>query len=248
MATNKLCEAESAGLRSALSACELANQRGIKAELVIVLNGPNAKQLKEQVKEQVASINAKSPSVKILQSNLEQLTAALNFGLDRCSGAWISRFDADDECLEDRLIQINELACSNVDIIAASAIYKNGKDEWLVKPLPLRRVLYLQTPFIHPAVTINTEFLRRIGGYAGFKYAQDYALALSAFDAGARYLIHHKPVIKYNVSEAQAEKYEMSIAMQIGTAVSRLIIKFDSTLFISIVLKIGRIFIRKAFY
>lgn len=206
-----------------------------KAEVVIVVNGHNPNETAAQL-ESIFLYDF----VKVLTSEIRQLTSNLNFGLNFSKGEYIVRFDSDDICLPNRLELIDKiLDCESVkpDLIAGSALYVDNEKVELKKPLPLNHVLKAKSPFIHPALTIKRKTLIDLGGYMGFQYAQDYELALRCFYNDCSYVIDKQPHIKYICSESQVYKRILSYSMQLSYIYQRLLIKFDIQLLFFFIIK-----------
>lgn len=243
MATNKFGSNEENSIRSAIIACEFANQNNIPSEVILVVNGNNASYLEKEI----LGIFKNKP-IKIFKSVLAQLTASLNYGLNFCQGEYISRFDSDDKCIKERLVILDKYTKDLPDIIAAPAVYNDSGKEHIVYPKGLANTLYLQTPFIHPATSFKRNFLvNELNGYLGFEYSQDYNLALRSFDAGASYKIIDEPLIEYTIGESQKLKKDTSITMQIACGFQRLLNKFSFKLALFILIKIIRHYLNKLF-
>ena len=150
--------------------------------------------------------------IKVVDTTGLALPSALNFGLDKCTGEFIARFDADDIMLPGRLknqvlfLQKNPdyIVCGGQIVIidenqklALSAPYYNLGDR------SLKRKIQYKCPFPHPASLIRAHALRSVRGYAPqFKFAEDYELWLRLSSLG-KFANLMKPMIAYRVYESQ---------------------------------------------
>ena len=132
--------------------------------------------------------------IKIFTKSNTGLTSSLNYGIERATGSWIARIDADDISTKHRLReQLKETyKCGNVVLVGSgltfidasganlnSYIYPNQKARLR------RRITSGKAFFPHSSAFINTQALRSIGGYReAFKRAQDLDLWLRLIEVG----------------------------------------------------------------
>jgi glycosyltransferase involved in cell wall biosynthesis len=124
------------------------------------------------------------------------LVASLNEGMEIAKGKYIARMDADDISLPERLeSQIHLMEIQNLDICGChyEIINENSKkiDVCLV-PLDcnsLMLFLVFSIPFSHGSVLMRHDFLKVHNFKYGrrFKYAEDKALWIEMYQAGARF-------------------------------------------------------------
>jgi glycosyltransferase involved in cell wall biosynthesis len=99
------------------------------------------------------------------------LAASLNRGLDRASGKYVARLDADDVALPDRLrLQVEQLAGGARTAVVGSAIVdlddngQRGRTHAMPRGTrPLRWHALFSSPFFHPTVLVDREALERHG-------------------------------------------------------------------------------------
>ncbi len=143
------------------------------------------------------------------------LAASLNRGLDRASGRYVARLDADDVALPDRLaLQVARLRREPEAAIAGTAILEVDENDVFGRlhrmPLDARPVRWLSlftSPLVHPTILVDREVLDR----HGFRYdswyleSEDYDLLtrLLGVAEGANL---PQPLVLYRQHPGQASK------------------------------------------
>lgn len=129
------------------------------------------------------------------------LVGALNAGISLCESRYVARFDADDRAHPDRLSRQVDFLDTNADIDAVGSQIRCFPDErvakgfriyerWingLISPEDIAREIYIESPLVHPSVTIRREVLDRSGGYVDNGWPEDYDLWLRLHTAGSRF-------------------------------------------------------------
>lgn len=144
--------------------------------------------------------------IVISQEN-KGLTKSLNVAIDRCSGKYIFRQDADDISLPFRLekcIQIFEQL--DVDFLASSAYTNtiNGYIEIPNKKLINKdylKILKYGNYFIHGTFGFKADILKQARYDESFKYAQDYELILRLLKQGKRFIFLSEPLYFFRKSK-----------------------------------------------
>ncbi len=139
--------------------------------------------------------------VRVVRGPGRGLVAALTEGLRQCRGAFISRMDADDEALPERLarsIDTLEREPGLAGVGTQVEIFREDQPvspnmqaygAWLsslTTPEQLRRDRFVESPLCHPSVTLRREALERAGGWEEGPFAEDYQLWLKLLDSGAQ--------------------------------------------------------------
>jgi len=151
-----------------------------------------------QILDQLASQDSR---VRVQHLGHQGLIQALNAGIDVCRGAYIARFDADDRAHPDRLAHQLGYLQENRDIDAVGTQIHCFPDDrvaegfrvyeaWingLITPEEIAREIYIESPLVHPTVTVRADALRRIGGYQENGWPEDYDLWLRLHTAGSRF-------------------------------------------------------------
>ena len=162
-------------LYTAINSC-LQQETNFSYEIVIVTNGLEASQIKDEI------ISKFRNKLRVFSSELIGLSANLNVGLKYCRGEYVLRFDADDICLSNRVeTQIRfMLENRDVDISYGNAIiinddgdrtgyYKSSKQSAL-------GFLVFSNYVSHPTVCYRKEFILSSGGYREKLASEDYDL------------------------------------------------------------------------
>lgn len=144
-------------------------------EFIIVLNGISAKD---------SDIFAKKISdhrIRLLISNFRYLNCALNLGIQKASGEYIVRMDADDLSIPSRLSTINKTIndLTNTPIVIYSDydfIDKNNIITTNQKKVGKLKNIFYRNVINHPTAIIKREALLNLGGYLGSIFSEDYDL------------------------------------------------------------------------
>jgi glycosyltransferase involved in cell wall biosynthesis len=142
----------------------------------------------------------RDPRVRVLRSG-GGLVAALNLGLGACRAPLLARLDGDDVCHPRRLeLQAAYLeAHPETGLVACGFRHfprntmKRGMlhyEQWqnsLVDHDRIIRDLYVESPFVHPAVLTRTALVTGLGGYRDLGWPEDYDLWLRMAAAGIRF-------------------------------------------------------------
>jgi glycosyltransferase involved in cell wall biosynthesis len=136
--------------------------------------------------------------VRLLRQDACGIAAALERGRGECRGEWIARLDADDEALPGRIpAQLSALA-ADPELAAVggrAVIFRDDGPvpegmvhyvEWVNAQRELHRVLLVESPLFHPAVTLRASAVAAVGGYRDGDLPEDYDLWLRLVAAGWR--------------------------------------------------------------
>ncbi|MBK34580.1 MAG: glycosyl transferase [Gemmatimonadetes bacterium] len=136
--------------------------------------------------------------IRILNYPHRGLIDSLNDGIVECRAPLIARFDADDRARPHRLERqvayldrhpgIAAVGCqvhcfSDTGIAEGFRVYEawiNG----LLSPEEIAREIFIESPLVHPSVTIRRSILDEVGGYMERGWAEDYDLWLRIHGAG----------------------------------------------------------------
>ncbi len=158
------------------------------------------------------------------QSDDHGIVAALNMALAAARAPYVARMDADDRMHPSRLaMQIAALdgdpalfgvACRTSafpdedlrDGMREYLAWQNG----LVAPEELARDRFIESPVVHPSVTMRTEVLReRLGGWRDRGWPEDWDLFLRAFESGLRLRRLTEPLFEWRQHAAQATRNDL---------------------------------------
>lgn len=146
-----------------------------------------------------AALLAEAPKTKLIRQAHKGLVAALNHGLEHCSGELIARLDADDVAhprrfeLQRRALHDDPtlaLVGSSIRIFPSTQVKSGFRryERWLNGLLThdeIVRDLWVESPFAHPSVTMRRGWLN--DGYRDFDGPEDYDLWLRLAEKGARF-------------------------------------------------------------
>jgi glycosyltransferase involved in cell wall biosynthesis len=145
---------------------------------------------------------AADPRVRVIAQDALGLVPALNRGLLAVRAPFVARMDADDVADPRRLeLQAAALAAdaaltaigSRVRLLAPPAARVDGMRayvDWqngLLTHDEIVRDFHVESPLVHPSVTMRTEALRSLSGYRAIDGPEDYDLWLRGLAAGWRY-------------------------------------------------------------
>lgn len=139
--------------------------------------------------------------IKLVETNICQLSFNLNYGLNLAIGKYIARIDADDIAHPKRIEkQIEILNKFDYDVIGSNIDLINSKGDYInTITFPetnksIRRKILYRSVLAHPTVLIKKDILLANSGYLGGQYAQDYDLWLR--------LMRDKKIQFYNIQES----------------------------------------------
>lgn len=182
----------------------ILNQTYSHFEFIIVLDNPNNQEIFDLLKKYK---NSDHRIKLIINEKNEGLAFSLNKAIDSASGCYIARMDADDKSMETRLEeQIKYLIDNRLDVVSTNCIYidENGvqigtKSQIPILPNELKRILPFGSSIIHPSVLMSKVAFDNVGGYRGFRTAQDYDLWLRMLSYGYNIGSIDKPLIYYRI-------------------------------------------------
>ena len=160
--------------------------------------------------EIIESYKKKNDKVKLFKNKTNLgLTKSLNILIEKSSGQYIARQDADDISLHHRVQeQMKLLKRDNLDFCTTRAIIKDSKK---LRPgvssfLPKKVALKFKNPFIHGTLLVKKTVINKIGNYdENFYYAQDYKLFFDLLEYNYNFKVISKPHyilnVKNNISE-----------------------------------------------
>lgn len=141
------------------------------------------------------------PRFKLVNSSGAGLVDALNTGLERCSGTWIARMDADDISLPHRIEKQHRLAeSSGPGMVVSCRVRSFPRDvvtrgyrlyeQWLnglTEPEEIEKSLFIESPVPHPTAFYHRQSILAEGGYTERELPEDYELWLRLWSRGYRF-------------------------------------------------------------
>ncbi len=135
-------------------------------EVIFVANGDKAHCISLYIKKFF-----KDERIKIYETQIGQLSHALNLAISNASGDYIARMDADDISLPERLTkQLEYLRSHNLDMVGSDIIHIDTNGEAIgIKHYPkglnkINKQLYFRNTFSHSTILIkkNTHCSERL--------------------------------------------------------------------------------------
>lgn len=154
-------------------------------------------------------------------SKNQGLSRALNTCLERASGKYIARMDADDISRHDRFQKQWEYLerYPEIAMVGTGAELFNAEGCWgqrIPPQYPRREDFLMGSPFIHPTIMMRKEVYQDLGGYSTENYAErteDYDLFMRMYAKGYQAVNLQEPLLQYreDVGAYQKRKYRYRI-------------------------------------
>jgi glycosyltransferase involved in cell wall biosynthesis len=181
------------------------------SQVVLVLDGPVGQDQEDVIKGFASDARVPQLTVVRLLNNVG-LAAAMNAGLEHCSGDFVMRMDSDDISLPDRLeLQISYASLHpDIDLISSwsEEFFEDGAcPQMKVSPVShdaVARAMRWRNVLVHPTILVRTSKLRQVGGYRS-KYGrlEDYDLFVRLILAGAQFHVLPKVLVRVRSSTSQ---------------------------------------------
>ncbi len=151
--------------------------------------------------EVVRSMAAVDPRIRLLPRPGRGIVAALNDGLDACRAPLVARFDADDLMHKHRLERQVALLRSRPDVSGVSSwvrcfprrtmragmsLYEQWQNS-LLEPDAITHERFVESPLVHPSVTVRRDVLTDAGGWHDTAWPEDWDLWLRLIETGHRF-------------------------------------------------------------
>ena len=165
----------------------IAKQTYDNKELVIVLDNPEHHEAKEVVENYKDFI-----SITLIE-NPENigLVKSLNRGLQKCTGEYIARMDADDIAYIDRLeTQLDYMQKYKLDLVGCDLdVFDEKNSVQSIMPHSnwgCKQVLHYMNCIPHPAWLVKRQVFEKLKGYRDLPAIEDYDYVLRAVNEGFR--------------------------------------------------------------
>ncbi|MCB9764887.1 MAG: glycosyltransferase [Alphaproteobacteria bacterium] len=149
----------------------------------------------------------RTPGLRVLHQPPRGIVAALETGRAATNAAYLARLDADDVALPGRVQA--QLAALEADptLGAVGGQARMRRDDgpvpegmrryldWINGLTDLHAALLVESPLLHPAVTMRAAAVAAVGGYRGGDFPEDYDLWLRLARAGWRLGAVPEPVV-----------------------------------------------------
>jgi rhamnosyltransferase len=184
-------------------------------QLVLTLDGPIGAGQQSIIARYQQDSRIKDIRVAPITSHVG-FGAALNFGLEHCTGEWIMRMNSGDVSAPDRVkVQMDytvERSC--VDVIGGwSEQFFEDKSNIRIKSSPVTHSAVVQALkwrniLVDPSLLVRAETLRAVGGYRDtFAALEDWDLYVRLILAGAQFAVIPKVIVRMLAGKEQAVRY-----------------------------------------
>jgi glycosyltransferase involved in cell wall biosynthesis len=150
--------------------------------------------------ELIDSLAREEPRIRPVHLPHRGIAATLNAGIERATGRYIARMDADDVSHARRLALQKACLEERPDICAVGCMIRIfprkeaslgmlAYEGWLnsvVTPEQIAREIFVESPLVHPSVLMRREALEAVEGYRG-EGPEDYDLWLRLHARGMRF-------------------------------------------------------------
>lgn len=189
------------------SISSILNQSYKNIEFIIVLDNPNNNIVKEYLLKK--SLEDDRIKVIINEKNLG-LVKTLNLAINKSSGEYIARMDADDisyiERIEVQVKYLNEH--SDIVMVGSKIQFINEEGESIQEDrfrpcsyLEIKRHLKYYNAFAHPTMMYRTNVIKEINAYNEIECAEDYELAVRFILGGYKVANLDEVLLKYRLRE-----------------------------------------------
>ncbi len=171
-------------------------------EVVVVEDGP----LDPGHHEVLGELETRHPAVvRIALESNQGAGAANQAGLQRCTGTWVAKVDADDISRPERFErQLAAVTQRGLDLLGSAMLeFEHDPSEaGVVRAMPLdetgiRARMPINNPFNHPTVFYRRTVALGVGGYPDLRFMQDYVLFARMARSGARMANLADPLVAF---------------------------------------------------
>lgn len=190
-------------------------------ELIVIDDGSTDGTL-----NQLKTIQAKDPRIVLVSRENRGLIATLNEGIDRASGDWIARMDADDVALPTRFEkQMRLLEKTGADICGTWVQYTGTADRRVLahpgSPNAVNVALLFGSPLAHPSVIMRREIASRLRYEPGWEACEDYDLWERAARSGAKIVNVQEVLLEYRLHANQVSARNATRQLELTQQIRR---------------------------
>ena len=202
-------------LESAIKSCL---SQTYTCKILIVDNGSSDASL-----EYLREIEKMHSNIRLICEEKRGVSSALNFGLLHIDTKYVARLDADDEMVEDRILQqVAYLEDNPTCLVVGSQItfineegVETGQSSYPESKADLIRSFAFSNPIAHPSVLYRREDILRLGSYnSKLNGAEDLDLWLRCINVGE---IANLPffLTKYRQHDFQISRSKKSLSAEV---------------------------------
>jgi len=240
-------------LRGAINSIINQNYKFI-FEIIIVFDGPVSNEIEEFFKS-YKKLNNKELKIYRLKEN-KGLGGALNFGLTKCRGSLIARFDTDDINHPDRLANQVSFMSNNSDIsVLCTSAYEFKSDKFsrniickVRRACPskyIRLLMSLKNPINHPTVMFRRQDILKLDGYPEkIKFFEDYFLWLKLRKNNFKFASLDKNLVYVRTDGLYSRRYSLAYLKKEIFFIKNVFFKFSYISFIFLPIFALRLFLR----
>ena len=192
-------------------------------EIIVVDDGS-----KDRTLRILERASKKDPRIRTMSIPHAGLIVALNVGLAECRGEYVARFDADDRAIPTRIEKQVAFLDQNpgIDVVGSKIrcfpdhfvgegfrVYETWINS-LITAEDISREIYIESPLVHPSVTIRRKVLVHIGGYEEHGWPEDYDLWLRLHTAGSRFAKIPDVLHEWRESEARLTRTDSRYSVE----------------------------------
>ena len=224
------------------SIISILNQTYKEFEMIIVANGSEA----SEVASAIQRLFPNEPRIKILTSQIGQLSHALNIGIDASAFEYIARMDSDDISHPERLQkQLDYLVKNNLDVVGCdiNLINENGEiigTQLYPKGSDINKKLTYKNCFAHNTVLMKKSFLLKVRGYNAGYNSEDYDLWLRMRRAGVSWDNMDEILLDYRIHESASQGRLLGYAEVSGYILREFLLAKTLSNFIGVFINIGK--------
>jgi glycosyltransferase involved in cell wall biosynthesis len=157
----------------------LLNQTVLIKEIILVVDGEVSSELNQTIQSFINKLKV------IRIKNNKGLANALNKGINRATGKWILRYDADDINEKYRVEKLLKRIESNSEIDILGSWIKEFGHSNRIRKVPesntdIYRFMNLRSPINHPSVIFKKSVWVKVNGYKTQLFPEDYFFWLDA--------------------------------------------------------------------
>jgi glycosyltransferase involved in cell wall biosynthesis len=195
-------------------------------EFIVVANGASC----DEIERRILEIYPNEKKLRIVKSQIAQLSHALNLGIEASCYPYVARMDADDIAWPDRLerqllyLEQNHLDMVGCDLrlidesgsLLGTRVYPKGKS--------IEKYLSFRNCFAHNTVLIKRPLLLMARGYNSGFNSEDYDLWLRLRRFGVKWDNMSETLVDYRVHSESSQRRLLGYAESTALAVREFVL------------------------
>jgi teichuronic acid biosynthesis glycosyltransferase TuaG len=190
------------------------NQTYKNIEILICLNGNT-----ETYNKSIVQRFKEYKKIKFYVKNYNNIVDALNYLIDKATGKYTARIDADDICKHTRIEQqVAYIKLNKSDFVSANCRVISDNDKFLYTHKTNMKKKVYTNPIIHPSIMVKTKILKQFK-YKHIPYAEDYELYQRLERANINLKNIDKELVFYRQNDRNIGQARRSFFLNISTLV-----------------------------